>query len=184
MIHFCVYLQRLVPVIQCHAGLYFHPTLRQWGTYDHASQQFVPYEDPALAAAGAHAVHAAAQPGVSTAAESAVAMTNVALYASKAAPPQQPQHAQRAAAQQAQRAASAAAYSALGQQAPEQQQQRPAARRKGAVIGAAPKLDAQASGFTPKPCCQFCGGPLFPCLQRFGSALHHLSRGVGYGMRD
>ncbi len=77
------------------------------------------------------ALQAAAQPGVSTAAESTLAMTNAALYMSKVAPP--PRHAQRAREQAQQRQGSAA------QQRVAQQ------KRKGAVIGAAPQLDPQVN---------------------------------------
>ena len=131
------------------AGLYFHPTLQQWGTYNHASQQFVPYEDPSVHVAGTQAIAAAAAPGMSTAAQSALAMTNATLYVGKVQQPAAAHHQQQHYHPPRRPAAAAAGAGAAAQQP---------AKRKGAVIGAAPKLDPQVGG---------AAGPQGECLGRW-----------------
>lgn len=82
-----------------------------WGNYDPITGRFTPYD----AAAAAAATEAAAAPGPSTAAESALALSNSAGYAARAGQGAAPQHTR---------------------------QSLPRPKGAGAVIGAAAKLDA------------------------------------------
>ena len=102
------------------AGYYHHPDLQQWGLIDPVTSQFTPHD----ATAAAHALETAAAPGMSTAAEGALAATNAALASSRL--------------QQQYGGSGGAGPGAHGQPGQQQKKQ----PRRGAVIGASPKLDS------------------------------------------
>jgi hypothetical protein len=104
------------------AGLYCHPSLRQWGSYDFSTGQFVLHDAAAAAAAAA--------PGYSGAAQGALARGSAQLYSSR----QEQLQGQGAPRQHLTLAA---------QQQQQQQGQQPLRAKRGAVIGASAQLDAQ-----------------------------------------